>query len=147
MKLEPLNVYDIGLILALEHEANVYPWTESAFSSSFSSSYFNFKLLDENSSLLGFYIAQQVVDQLELFNICVAKNEHGKGYGQVLLEHFIAEGRLRGAVEALLEVRSSNHSAIALYQRNGFAVNGLRKGYYTGVTGKEDALLMHCFMS
>jgi [ribosomal protein S18]-alanine N-acetyltransferase len=146
MKIEPLLSTDIGLALAIEREANAYPWSQSAFASSFSSDYFNYKLLDEHSTLAGFYIAQQIADQLELFNICVSKATQGKGYGQALLQHVLSEGRTRGVTEVLLEVRSSNQTAIALYQRNGFVINGLRKGYYTADAGKEDALLMHCLL-
>ena len=39
-----------------------------------------------------------------------------------------------------LEVRVSNETAIALYERLGFESRGLRRGYYTD--NREDALIM-----
>jgi ribosomal-protein-alanine N-acetyltransferase len=39
-----------------------------------------------------------------------------------------------------LEVRVSNTSAIALYERFGFEASGVRRGYYTD--NREDALIM-----
>jgi ribosomal-protein-alanine N-acetyltransferase len=39
-----------------------------------------------------------------------------------------------------LEVRVSNVAAIRLYERGGFVVRGIRRGYYTD--NREDALIM-----
>jgi ribosomal-protein-alanine N-acetyltransferase len=39
-----------------------------------------------------------------------------------------------------LEVRVSNATAIALYERLGFEARGIRRGYYTD--NREDALIM-----
>jgi ribosomal protein S18 acetylase RimI-like enzyme len=39
-----------------------------------------------------------------------------------------------------LEVRVSNTTAIALYERLGFQATGVRRGYYTD--NREDALVM-----
>jgi ribosomal-protein-alanine N-acetyltransferase len=41
-----------------------------------------------------------------------------------------------------LEVRASNASAIALYEKRGFAEVGLRRNYYPTAKGSEDAILM-----
>lgn len=142
MIFEPLVSEDIAKALQLECSANPYPWSEAAFTSSMTDNYINFKLLSNDQQMLGFYIAQQIADQFELFNICVAPAEQGKGYGRLLLQHFLAEAKACGAIEALLEVRSGNHAAIALYQRAGFIIDGVRKHYYVNPAGKEDALLM-----
>ena len=146
MKIELLSPHDVSDVLQIEQQASFYPWQESAFLSSFADSYFSYKLLDDAGIIVGFYIAQLILEQLELFNICVTPFEQGKGYGRVLLQHFLQEGAARGATEVFLEVRSSNLAAIALYQRYGFNKNGLRKGYYVSNAGQEDALLMSCIL-
>ena len=57
-----------------------------------------------------------------------------------LLRHALAAAPARGCVAALLEVRSSNHPALRLYQeRLGFALIGRRRGYYAD---SEDALVL-----
>ncbi|MGI5308664.1 ribosomal protein S18-alanine N-acetyltransferase [Rheinheimera sp. WS51] len=142
MKIELLSQHDITRLLQIEQQANPYPWQLSAFESSFGDSYFGYKLLDDNAVLQGFYIAQLILEQLELFNICVAPDMQGKGYGKALLQHFLCEGASRGATEAFLEVRSSNDSAIALYEKCGFSINGIRKNYYVYGENKADAILM-----
>jgi [ribosomal protein S18]-alanine N-acetyltransferase len=147
MIFESLTIEDVAIVLPLERAANAYPWTEAAFNSSMAGNYLNFKLLNSDRQLVGFYIAQLIADQLELFNICVSVAEQGKGYGRLLLQHFLAQGKLRGATEALLEVRANNHRAIALYQHTGFSADGLRKHYYVDSAGKEDAVLMRCELS
>ena len=142
MKIELLSPHDITRLVQIEQQANPYPWQHSAFVSSFADSYFSYKLLDDSGEIQGFYFAQLILEQLELFNICVAADKQGKGYGKALLQHFLHEGRSRGATEAFLEVRSTNHSAIALYAKCGFSKTGVRKNYYVSGDSKADAVLM-----
>lgn len=47
---------------------------------------------------------------------------HGRGLGSRLLQHCEAEARRAGARRLILAVNKRNASAIAAYQRNGFAV-------------------------
>jgi ribosomal-protein-alanine N-acetyltransferase len=42
----------------------------------------------------------------------------------------------------MLEVRESNVAARALYENNGFVIDGVRPQYYKMQQGREDALLM-----
>ena len=142
MKIELLSPPDIPRLIEIEQHANPYPWQQHAFVSSFADSYFSYKLLDDSGEIQGFYFAQLILEQLELFNICVASDMQGRGYGKVLLQHFLQEGRSRGATEAFLEVRSTNHSAIALYENCGFNKTGVRKNYYVQGDNKADAILM-----
>jgi len=39
-------------------------------------------------------------------------------------------------------VRLSNNAAIALYRAQGFNEVGMRKNYYPGENGREDALIL-----
>jgi ribosomal-protein-alanine N-acetyltransferase len=48
--------------------------------------------------------------------------------------------RRRGVTAALLEVRSSNAQAVALYCKFGFQVIATRPGYYSD--SREDALIL-----
>jgi ribosomal-protein-alanine N-acetyltransferase len=55
------------------------------------------------------------------------------------MDHAIKVARDKGAEVLALEVRSSNISAITLYERCGFVRAGVRSKYYEGV---DDAVLM-----
>jgi ribosomal-protein-alanine N-acetyltransferase len=47
----------------------------------------------------------------------------------------------------LLEVRPSNHRALAVYQRYGFARIGIRRGYYPAENNtREDAIVMRIML-
>ncbi|MBC7183796.1 MAG: ribosomal-protein-alanine N-acetyltransferase, partial [Marinobacter sp.] len=56
-----------------------------------------------------------------------------------LLRHVLATAAHEGMSQLLLEVRTSNHAAIALYQNEGFHEIGRRPGYYPAANGREDA--------
>ncbi len=73
-------------------------------------------------------------------NVAVAPALRRRGIATQLLEelfHATEDDARRGYT---LEVRVSNTSAIALYERLGFQATGLRRGYYTD--NREDALIM-----
>jgi ribosomal-protein-alanine N-acetyltransferase len=52
----------------------------------------------------------------------------------------LAEAVAAGLTRATLEVRRSNDAALRLYQRFGFAIEGIRPDYYTQPV--EDALVL-----
>jgi len=95
--------------------------------------------------ILGFLVARQVADELEVLNMAVAAAHRRAGIGSLLLEHALADAGGSGAPDsgarrAYLEVRASNHVAIAFYQRHGFALAGCRRRYYADPV--EDALVL-----
>jgi len=133
---------DIPAMLQIEQNANSHPWTEGTFNTCFSERYFNAVLMDDNDAILGFYIGEKVAVEASLFNIGVAPKAQGQGYGQQLLQHFIAQAQELEALDCWLEVRQSNTHAIKLYEKCGFIQTGLRPNYYPTATGREDAILM-----
>ena len=60
--------------------------------------------------------------------------------GTRLLLTIVTEAIARGAESISLEVRVSNTVAQAMYEKFGFSVTGVRKGYY--IETQEDALVM-----
>ena len=81
-----------------------------------------------------------ILDEAEVHRIAVQPSLRGRGYGQLLLEDFLNRVQQGGVVTVLLEVRAGNAPAIGLYEKNGFAEIGRRKGYYQ--KPKEDALIL-----
>jgi ribosomal-protein-alanine N-acetyltransferase len=59
-----------------------------------------------------------------------------------MVRRLLGLARSHNADSAFLEVRVSNLAAIALYTSEGFCEVGLRRGYYPGVHGREDAVIM-----
>lgn len=90
---------------------------------------------EEDGKVLGFIQVEEHYEILDLINIAVSKNVHGKGIGSKLIQYAIEKSK---ADKMMLEVRESNTSAIRLYEKNGFKEINRRKKYY----GDEDAIIM-----
>jgi [ribosomal protein S18]-alanine N-acetyltransferase len=90
--------------------------------------------------MLGYLIVARYVDAWHVMNVAVDEGFRGRGIAGGMLERLF--DLTIGDVERgyTLEVRVSNETAIALYQRLGFVETGIRRGYYTD--NREDALIM-----
>lgn len=93
----------------------------------------------EDGALLGYAVLSTVLDEGNLDNIAVAPEARRQGIADALLSALTAFGR-EHLSRLMLEVRSSNAPAIALYEKHGFAAVGRRKNYYDAP--REDAILM-----
>ena len=145
LQFQTLMPTDTQALFVIEQSANPYPWPKTAFDSSFSEFYLNYKLLVDDN-LVGFIICKLVADQAELFNICVKPEAQGNGYGKALLVQLISELSSRQATELWLEVRASNTAAIGLYEKLGFNCVDVRRNYYTNAQGSEDAHIMCLYL-
>jgi ribosomal-protein-alanine N-acetyltransferase len=73
-------------------------------------------------------------------NIAVRRSAQGTGLGSRLLDALLGEATRCGAPQIALEVAADNPVARRLYERRGFAVTGVRRGYYQ--PSGTDALVM-----
>ena len=83
-----------------------------------------------------------IADEGQLANIAVHLSARGLGYGETLLRTAMEDVFRDGCQTVFLEVRPSNASAIALYEKLGYEKVALRKGYYSQPV--EDAYIMNC---
>jgi ribosomal-protein-alanine N-acetyltransferase len=132
-------VDDLAAILAIQDQAAAAPWSGRQWRDSLESH--SVTLLDVNGTVAGYAVVASVLDERELLNIAVMPAQQGQGLGGILLDRCLAKDGT-GAVRMLLEVRSGNQSAIALYRSRGFVKAGIRKGYYPAGAGREDAWVM-----
>jgi len=95
-----------------------------------------------DGSLSGFAVTSWLRHETaaELEGVFVDRAHRRQGIGSALVAACIAWSANAGATTVRLEVRASNASALALYQRYGFANTGVRRGYYS--VPVEDALLL-----
>lgn len=136
-----LQPSDLPAMLTVEQLAHPYPWSEALLASSFGERYRNLGLWDE-AELVGFAIAEQLLDESTLHNICLLPGCRGQGWGRLLLQHYLTLTQELGCQQWWLEVRRSNLVAQQLYLRAGYQQVGVRKGYYQTHNGSEDALVM-----
>lgn len=95
---------------------------------------------EENNAVVGFVGAWIIVGEASITNIAVTSNYRNKGIANDLIKSLIKTCLDLNCYLINLEVRASNIKAQNLYKKNGFLVDGLRKGYYED--NKEDAILM-----
>ena len=76
----------------------------------------------------------------EITAVCVHPSHRGRGYGQMLLSAISRQIVWRGEI-AFLHVFTSNHSAIALYRRQGMEI---RRRLHVTVLKKKDLIVRRC---
>ena len=145
LNIEPMGLADIEAVTQIEMQAHTHPWSEKLFLSNFGKRYFNHLILF-NNIVIGYFVASSVAGEVTLMNIAIAPQFQGQGIGRVLLQYLLDKSRENEQQEIWLEVRASNHNAIHLYQQLGFVEVDLRKAYYPAETGREDAIVMCCYL-
>lgn len=139
--LRDMQLEDIFPVHALERRVYEFPWEAEAFRDCLFMKYPCW-VGECNGILCAYSILSVAAGEAHLLNICLAPEIQGKGLGRKVLEHVAEEARKCEADVLFLEVRVSNHRAIALYQSSGFNEIGYRKGYYPATKGREDAMVM-----
>ena len=131
--------------MAIENIAYPFPWTIGNFRDSINAGY-RLKLLRERGVLIGYAVWMPIIQEAHLLNITLAPSRQGHGLGAWMMRSIMQEMQAQGMQQILLEVRPSNHRALALYRRLGFSRIGIRKGYYpnsvTAEVSREDAVVM-----
>lgn len=98
---------------------------------------FSIIIVSENQKVDGFLLAHIFEDYVDLLTIVVDEQERCKNIGTDLL-NFLLNNYCNQNKHILLEVSIDNYSALMLYEKFGFKVINVRKGYYNGV----DAYIM-----
>lgn len=117
------------------------PWSYSIFIMELTpgskSIYFNYLI---GKKIVGFIGIRIQGINAHITNLSILTEYQGKGYGGQLMTYAVDYSIRRGCREMTLEVSKENLPAIALYERFGFTVRGLKKAYYK--RSGEDALDM-----
>jgi len=142
-RVEPLTSADeLEAVMAIEHASFSNPWTHDMYAAELENEGVSFFYVarDSTGTIAGFCSLWRLVDELHINNLAVRPDLRRQGVASALLSRVFADGAQLGAQRATLEVRRSNVAALQLYQRFGFTVAGVRRGYYT--QPEEDALIL-----
>ena len=139
--MRPMQVTDLDAVVQIENESHIHPWSKSVFRDCLRVSYIC-DLLEEGQEILVYGVMSVAVGEAHIFNVCVNQKYRRQGYGQKMMDHLLEKAKHKHATVAFLEVRPSNLSAIALYEKLGFKTTGRRKDYYPTENGREDAIVM-----
>ncbi len=148
---EPRSPVDIQLtgmrrrhlrkVLSIESQVYPRPWSASLFLSELSQrSSRTYLVAKAQGQVIGYGGIMFIGQEAHVTNIAVDPALHGRKVGTRLLMALVTEAIARGAERISLEVRVSNKVAQQMYEKFGFSVVGVRKGYY--IETNEDALVM-----
>ena len=142
MELRRLSLQDLDAIVAIENAVYPTPWSRSMFAGELAKpSSLSLGAYDSDvGGLVAYLIVSRYVDAWHIMNVAVHPEYRRQGVASKLLDELfeLTSGDPRRGYT--LEVRVSNATAIALYERFGFEPSGVRRGYYTD--NREDALIM-----
>lgn len=138
--LRPMRWPDIEAVHALETEVfDVDPWSAEQFWGELAHPTRRYLVAELDGSIVGYAGVYLLPPDSDVQTIAVSSAAQGRGIGKLLLRALIDIALELGCVQLLLEVRSDNESALAMYERFGFESISRRRDYYaTGV----DALIM-----
>lgn len=124
-------------------EAKVYPrpWSASLFLSELGQKTTrSYIVARHGGEVIGYAGLMFMANEAHVTNIAVDPDFHGRRVGTRMLITLVTEAIARGSQVISLEVRVSNHKAQAMYEKFGFGIVGVRKGYY--IETNEDAYVM-----
>ena len=118
---------------------NKEAWSEKAIAETINSGGCYFAAYNAEQ-MVGVVGAKQVLDEAYISNISVLPEFRRMGIAKALMNALILHLKQQNAAFVTLEVRDSNLGAIALYEKLGFELKGIRKNFYE--CPKEDARIM-----
>ena len=133
---------EIDDILRIETLSFTRPWTREMYLAELEHADVSFFYIarDAVGEAIGFCSWWLVLDEVHINNLAVLPEYRKGGIATAIIERVLADGALRGAHRATLEVRRSNEPALVLYRKLGFLVTGTRRRYYSHPD--EDALIL-----
>lgn len=141
LDIRPMRDSDLAFVLEIEREAYAFPWSEGIFRDCLRAGYCCW-VVEQRGLVCAYGIMQVGAGESHILNLCVRASGRGRGLGRTLLGHLLDVAREHRADTALLEVRPTNRTALGLYEAMGFNEVGVRRGYYPGRDGREDALIL-----
>ena len=141
LQLRSMQKADIFEIAQIEQRGFPDPWPEKSFQDCLHLGY-DCRVLEQNFVIQAYGVMVVENGGAHILNLCVRSELRRKGLGRILLDHLLDLARASGTNTMFLEVRSSNLPAIQLYESIGFSQIGVRRGYYPGSDGDEDAIVM-----
>jgi ribosomal-protein-alanine N-acetyltransferase len=134
-----LTYADLPQVIAIERRAFTTPWSLAMFVLELSKPSGICLAAVRGERIVGYLVCSRYDTIWHLMNVAVDDRLRRQGIALALIEHLFAVADQPGE-QFTLEVRTSNESAIRLYESFGFHAAGRRRGYYHD--NREDAVIM-----
>jgi ribosomal-protein-alanine N-acetyltransferase len=138
---------DLDSVMVIDRLSFSLPWPKNAYLNDLNNNEKALLKVAEASTnrndarVVGMIDLWLILDEAHLATLAVHPDYRGLGIATRLIDLVLLEAHELGAIKVMLEVRSSNYAAQALYKQFGFKVVHRRPRYY--VDNREDALLMN----
>ena len=130
----------IAQIAQLEKQCFSAPWSEKSLVSELKSALALWIVAIDGDTVVGYVGSQSVLGEADMMNLAVLPDYRRQGIGKKLVLTLIDELQKKSIHSLTLEVRVSNVSALALYNKLGFFEVGIRPNYYS--YPKENAMIL-----
>lgn len=142
--LEPMQIDDLGTVLAIEQLSFSTPWSRGMFITELAnpkmSRLFVARAGDAPGTVVGYLAFRIITDEMHIILVAVHPQWRQRRIARRMLRYAISQARDADCRKATLEVRASNIAAQRLYFQFGFAPVGTRPRYYRRPS--EDALIL-----
>jgi ribosomal-protein-alanine N-acetyltransferase len=129
---------DLPAVLSIERRSFPAPWSLAMFVLEVSKPSGVCIAAIAGDEIIGYLVCSRYADVFHLMNVAVDPDLRRLGVAARMVERMLDEA---GRDERYtLEVRVSNHAAIAMYEKLGFRRAGRRRRYYSD--NGEDAMIM-----
>jgi ribosomal-protein-alanine N-acetyltransferase len=139
LEIRSLHYSDLPQVAVIERRAFPTPWSIAMFVLEMSKPTGMCLAATLGGGLAGYTVCSRYDSVWHVMNVAVDPQLRRRGIASALLAELYHRAGDSGA-QFTLEVRRSNDGAIALYERDGFRIAGLRRRYYQD--NGEDALIM-----
>jgi len=138
---------DIDAVWDIEILSFSSPWKKKQFAEELKNnrSHILLATIEEagKKKVVGYICWWTVADEIHILNLASHPDYRRKRVANALLNALLSYAANHGITYATLEVRRFNSPAVQLYKKFGFAIKGIRKGYYPE---GEDAIVMEMDM-
>lgn len=140
-QIRPVTMADVDAIYEIETKVFYSGWTRNNISAElYNNRHTEGYVLTCEGDIIGYYFAWHISEESSLNNLAIDPDYQGLGLASVLMQHLVARIQANQTKETYLEVSTRNDKAIALYEKFGFSIVGLRDNYYE--KAHEDAYIM-----
>jgi [ribosomal protein S18]-alanine N-acetyltransferase len=137
-RMRRLAYSDLPAVISIERRSFPTPWSLAMFVLELSKPSGICLAATDRDELLGYLVCSRYDQAWHLMNVAVTPERRRMGIASGLISRLLREAGKE--LPFTLEVRVSNHDAIAMYEGLGFRSAGVRPRYYQD--NGEDALIM-----
>jgi ribosomal-protein-alanine N-acetyltransferase len=127
------NAFDLSVFVSLDKELFPYsPWSASQYKEEFSSPTRHFVVaVDADQNIIGYAgVFAPGAAEADILTVGVVPEHRGKGIAKALMTLITNWAKEQGTTAMMLEVKTDNLEAIALYESLGYSTLNIRKDYF-----------------